>query len=354
MRIAYYCDSREIGGAEMSLRNLLGALSPRIEATVVGIDPDVVAWLAEGRPGSTTFVLPEITSKWRPGPIAAHVRAFRRLRCRILHVSLSNPWASHWALLAGICTPGMRVVVVEQSIWQTKRLRRRALKQFTSRRLAAEVAVGLASAEAAARFWGLPRDRIRVIHNGVPDEDFAPLPRPVPTPIVGAVGRLEHEKGFDELLRALAGVPGVTAVLVGEGGQRPELAELADRLGVSERVLFVGWSDEPRRHLLTFDVYALPSRVEAFPLAVVEAMLACLPVVATRVGSVADAVLDGETGLLVPSGDPEALGSALRALLADPARMHAMGSRGREHARRHFTANAMAAQFEALYDEIAQ
>src|SRR5207244_6699305 len=119
------------------------------------------------------------------------------------------------------------------STWETKRLRRRALKKLTSRGLAAEVAVGSASAEAAAGFSGLPRDRIRIIHNGVPDEDIEPLPRPVPTPIVGAVGRLEYEKGFDVLLRALACLPGVTAVLVGDGSQREELADLADRLGVT-------------------------------------------------------------------------------------------------------------------------
>jgi glycosyltransferase involved in cell wall biosynthesis len=117
-------------------------------------------------------------------------------------------------------------------------------------------------------------------------------------------------------------------------------------------VVFTGWSDEPRRHLTTFDLYVLPSRIEGFPLAVVEAMLAGLPVVASTVGSVADAVLDGETGLLVPAENPEALASAVGTLLADPDRMRAMGNRGRELARRQFTATAMAARFESLYQEL--
>jgi glycosyltransferase involved in cell wall biosynthesis len=352
VRIAFYCDSRVIGGAEASLRNLLGSLSPRIEAVVVGVDADVVAWLAAARPAATTLVLPEITSKWRPGAIAEHVSAFRHLKPQILHVSLSNPWASHWALLAGICTPGVRTLAVEQSTWLTKSLRRRILKRVTSRGLAAHVAVGTKSADAAAAFSGIPRNRIHVIHNGVPEGDFTPFPRPVPTPIIGTVGRLEPEKGFDVLLRGLVGVEGATAVLVGEGTQRRELVELVDRLGLTERVLFQGWSTEPRRHLPTFDICVVPSRVEAFPLVVVEAMLASLPVVATKVGSVADAVLDGETGLLVPAEDPDALASALRTLLADPDRMREMGRRGSEHARLHFTANAMAARYESLYRAI--
>jgi glycosyltransferase involved in cell wall biosynthesis len=352
VRIAFYSDSREIGGAETSLRNLLRALGPWVDAVVVGVDSDVVGWLAEARPGSTSCVLPEVTSKWRPSSIVAHVRALRRLRPRILHVNLSNPWASHWALLAGICTPGVSVVAVEQSTWQTKSFRRRVLKRVTSRGLAAHVAVGTASADAAAAFSGVPRSRIHVIHNGVPEGDFTPLPRPVPTRIVGAVGRLEREKGFDVLLRALVGVEDATAVLVGEGGQRRELVELAEQLGVTERVLFQGWSDEPRRHLAGFDLCVLPSRVEALPLVAVEAMLAGLPVVASRVGSVADAVVDGETGLLVRAEDPDALASALRTLLADPDRMREMGRRGREHARLHFTASVMAARFELLYKAI--
>src|SRR5438445_48607 len=84
----------------------------------------------------------------------------------------------------------------------------------------------------------------------------------------------------------------------------------AARLRLSERVRFEGWREDPRRYLTTFDVFALPSRFEGFPLAIIEAMLARLPVVATRVGSVPEAVADGETGLLVGPEDPAALAAA--------------------------------------------
>jgi glycosyltransferase involved in cell wall biosynthesis len=352
LRVAFYCDSCQVGGAETSLRSLLVSLSPRIDATVVGVEPDVVAWLAAGRRGSKALILPPIRRKRDVGAILAHLTAIRRLRPQIFHVSLSSPWGSHWALLASIFTPGVRTVAVEQSPWETTRLRQRALKRFTSRRLAAHVAVGEASAEAVARFSGAPRKRIRTIHNGVPEIDVSPLMRPVTTPIVGAIGRLEHEKGFDILLRALVDLPGLTAILVGEGRQKQELIGLAEQLGVTDRVLFAGWSEEPRRHLPTFDLYVLPSRFEGFPLVVIEAMLASLPVVATNVGSVADAVLQDATGLLVPPEDPEAIAAAVHALLADPERMREMGRRGKEHARRHFTASAMAASFEELYEEL--
>ena len=352
IRVAFYSDSHEIGGAETSLRNLLSALSPRVEATVVGVDSAVVDWVAAGRPGSVTVVLPPIAGKWDLRAIGIHVRAFRRLRPQIVHVSLADPWASHWALLAAIATRGLRVITVEQSTWQTRKLRRRTLKRLLAHGLAAQVAVGTASADAAAAFSGVPRDRIRIIHNGVPDDEVVALPRSISAPVLGAVGRLEHEKGFDILIQALVEVPGASAVLVGDGRRRKDLVDLAERVGVSDRVVFAGWNDEPRRYLPTFDLYVLPSRIEGFPLALVEAMLAGLPVVATEVGSVSDAVIEGDTGLLVPPDDPKALAHAIRTLLADRGRMQEMARRGRERARRQFTANAMAARFESLYDEL--
>src|SRR5207302_6028335 len=114
---------------------------------------------------------------------------------------------------------------------------------------------------------------------------------------------------------ALATRPDAALVLVGDGPERRSLAALAGDLGLDDRVLFAGWQTQPRRYLTTVDVFALPSRFEGFPLAVVEAMLAELPVVASAVGSVPEAVREGETGLLVPPDDPARLAAALRRLL---------------------------------------
>ena len=99
-------------------------------------------------------------------------------------------------------------------------------------------------------------------------------------------------------------------------------------------------------------ILALPSRFEAFPLAILEAMLAGLPVVATDVGSVAEAVTDGETGLIVPPDDPEALAAALERLLADGELRARFGRSARARAELQFTSSALARNFEALYEEI--
>jgi len=354
LRVAFYCDSNDLGGAELSMANLIATLDPSFRTAVLGTSPRIVDTLTSRREGVESHELPRIRGEWDVPAIAAHFQAIRRFRPDILHVSLNSPGASPWGILCGLAAPGVKVVAVEQLPQRIPRLRRRALKRLTTPRLAALVAVGGRSADTAAQLAGVDRASVRTIYNGVPDLDLELLPRPAEGPVVGTIGRLDAQKGYDVLVRALAGLPGVTAVVVGDGPEREPLDELARELGVADRLLITGWSDEARRHLTTFDLFVLPSRHEGFPLVIVEAMLARLAVVATDVGSVAEAVVDGETGVLVPPENPEALASAVRMLIADPARRRELGGKGRERALQRFTAAAMAREYAALYDEVVR
>jgi len=199
---------------------------------------------------------------------------------------------------------------------------------------------------------GLEPGSIRTIYNGIPDVEISPIPRLVSGLLVVAVGRLSRRKGFDVLLRALVELPGVSLLLIGDGPRRSESEQLRDELGLGGRVRMVGWVDDARPYLGSADVLAVPSRWEAFPLVIPEAMLSGLPVVATNVGSIEEAVSDGETGFLVEPDDAEALASALGQLAGNPELRAAMGRRGQEIARERFTAAQMAAAFESLYEEI--
>jgi glycosyltransferase involved in cell wall biosynthesis len=228
----------------------------------------------------------------------------------------------------------------------------RRLKRFASRFLDAHVAVGTQSARDVERIVGLPEGSVRTIHNGVPDRPIPQRQRNAGGPIIGSVGRLEPQKGFDVLLRALRVVPNAELLLVGDGTERGHLQKLANDLGVAERVTWAGWLSDPRATLGEMDVFVLPSRFEGFPLALVEAMLAERPVVATTTGSVEDAVIEAKTGFLVPPDDAEALAEAINQVLADANRGGQMGRRGRELALERFTARATAAAFEELYADI--
>jgi glycosyltransferase involved in cell wall biosynthesis len=216
------------------------------------------------------------------------------------------------------------------------------------------VGVGERTSREVERLLGLPDGIVQTIHNGVPDEPFEASTKRLRGPVVGAVGRLEPQKGFDVLLRALREVPGASAVIVGDGEQRDELRALAERLGIQDRVDWIGWRDEPRSYLPGFDVFVLPSRFEGFPLALLEALLAQRAVVATNVGSVAEAVLPEQTGLLVPRDDPAALAAAIQRLLADDALRARFGAAGRELVQSRFTATHMARSFERLYAELVR
>jgi glycosyltransferase involved in cell wall biosynthesis len=199
---------------------------------------------------------------------------------------------------------------------------------------------------------GLPHGTVRTIHNGVPDEQARPRPRPRSGPIIGAIGRLEYQKGFDILIRALAVIEGASLVLVGEGSERGPLERLAARVGVADRVVWEGWNDDARSYFGSFDLFALPSRFEGLPLAMLEALLARSAVVAAEVGDVAEAIRDGETGLLVPPEDPDALAGALRCLLEDEELRRRLGEQGRRLVLERFTAAHMTRAFESLYDEL--
>jgi glycosyltransferase involved in cell wall biosynthesis len=226
------------------------------------------------------------------------------------------------------------------------------MKRLTSRGVDRHVGVGERTSREVEELFGLPAGSVVTIHNGVPDERRQPAPRTRPGPLIGSIGRLEAQKGYDILIRALVAIEDATLVLVGEGSERAALEQLASEVGVAERVVWVGWSEDARNYLGTFDVFAFPSRFEGFPLAVLEALLARAAVVATDVGSIGEAVRHGETGLLVPRDDAAALADAIRKLLTDEPLRRRLGEQGRRLVLERFTAEHMTSAFESLYEEL--
>lgn len=347
-----YTDACSRGGAEQSAANLLAHLAPHIEVTVLGVDRSVVEWIASHRPGAGVVVVPQVRSKLDLPSIAAHVRAVKRSSPDILHANLTWTFSCQYAVLAALLTPGVRIVTVDQCPLPTPSRAQRFLKRAVCGRVDANVAVGSLSARMVEDVVGLPRGTVRAIYNGVPEAPLSPAPRNGSGPVVGSIGRLSPQKGYDDLVRAVAKLEGVRLVLVGDGPERRALEELAEKVGMADRFEITGWSDDARAYLPRFDVFALSSRFEGFPLVLPEAMLAGLPVVAVDVGSVSEAVLDEETGFLVRADDLDALAQALSRVLRDPAAGRRMGERGCRRARELFTAQAMARAFESLYDEL--
>jgi glycosyltransferase involved in cell wall biosynthesis len=352
MRLLAYTDTTALGGADLALAHVLRRLDPGIEVAVAGISQAIVERVAAGRAGALIRVVDPPRSGHDVRALGNHLTMVRAYAPDIVHASLASPWACQYAIAAAGLVRKARVVAVYQLPRPALNQRQRILKRLTSQAVVRHVGVGERTSREVERLIGLPVGRVQTIHNGVPDEPLdAPERRPS-GPVVGAIGRLEPQKGFDVFLQALREVPEVSAVIVGDGEQRTDLHALADRLGVQDRVEWIGWCDDPRSFLPWFDVFVLPSRFEGFPLALLEALLAQRAVVATDVGSVAEAVLPEQTGLLIPSDDPVALAAAIQRLLADDALRARFGAAGRELVLSRFTATHMASSFERLYGEI--
>jgi glycosyltransferase involved in cell wall biosynthesis len=204
---------------------------------------------------------------------------------------------------------------------------------------------------------------VRVIANGVPDhygtetgETATTSRRPDDGPIrIGAVSRLSREKGIDILIEAFARIDGrrceVELVLIGDGSEREPLERLAHDRGVADRVRFMGTRDDVPRLLPTLDIYALPSRSEGLPMAILEAMAASLPMVAARVGGVPEAVIDGETGLLTPPENPAAFAQALQRLIDEPDTRRRMAEAARRRFDGRYDVSCMADGYEAIARE---
>jgi glycosyltransferase involved in cell wall biosynthesis len=352
LRLVAYTDNVELGGADLSMRHLLERLDASIEVTVLGVEQAIVDRVASVRPTAVTRIVPRPRSGHDVRSLRAHVAALRELAPDVLHANLSSPWSCQYAVAAATLVRRPRVVAVYQLAVPPVSAAQLRAKRLTARGVDAHVGVGRRTSREVEALVRLPAGGVRTIHNGVPDEAASPLASQRPGQVIGAVGRLEHQKGFDVLVRALAEVPEATLCLVGDGSERASLERLAHQLEVADRVRWHGWTDDPRSLLGTFDVFALSSRFEGFPLVVLEALLARAAVVATDVGSVAEAVVDGETGLLVPPEDPSALAAALRRGLADADLRRRLGESGRRLVLERFTADHMTRGFEALYGEL--
>lgn len=175
--------------------------------------------------------------------------------------------------------------------------------------------------------------------------------------VIGTVAGFRPVKGHDVLLRAAAelatGAPRLRIVLVGSGPLEEALVRLAGELGLADRVVFAGRRRDVHDILPAFDLKCLPSRFEAYPLAVMEAMAAGLPVVACDRGGLPEMVSDGEEGLLFRAGDHLALAACLRRLLCDPALRARMGAAARRRAEREFDIRTTVVRYEALFRTLA-
>jgi glycosyltransferase involved in cell wall biosynthesis len=284
-------------------------------------------------------------AKWDPRVVRDLIRLVRARDIDLLHVTCFK--ATMLGRLAALATGRTVVAHIHDHkpmpAWM--RLIQRRLGPSTD----AAVAVSKAVREVAVEDYGVPAERIRVLYNGVLVDRFA-LVAPdarqrirqqqgivADAPVIGMVGRIEPGKGVKQLLRALPAVlarcPDAVLLVVGDGSIRPECERLAQELNIGPAVRFTGFRHDVAELLAAMDVMTAPSVAEeGLGYAVLEAMCAALPVVATRSGGLAESVADGQTGFLVSKGSVPELADALVALLTDRGLRETLGQAARRRA----------------------
>jgi len=205
---------------------------------------------------------------------------------------------------------------------------------------------------------GWPESRAHYLPNFVDAYPLSPEPRaehetPDDATLLLALGRLHENKAFDVLLDALVRLPDTWLWIAGEGPLRGELAAQGARLGITERVRFLGWRDDTGALLAAADILVCPSRHEPLGNVVIEGWAHGVPVVAAKSAGPAALIRDGETGLLVPIDDVEALANALTRVQGDTDLRDALAGAGRGAFDRDFTEQAVVAAYRAFFDEVA-
>lgn len=219
------------------------------------------------------------------------------------------------------------------------------LIRFVWRGAAAVVANSRGLRELARRFE--PRQEIHIIPNGVSTAEFPPVARAWDPPELVFSGRVVYQKGLDLLFAALANLQHLDwrLTIVGDGPSQPALWQQAKTLGFADRLTFTGWQSRAAliEHLGRANLFVYPSRDEGMPNAVLEAMAAGLPVLATRIAGNEELVLAGESGLLVPPNDIPALQAALAELIPDAGRRQRMGAAALARVQAEYTLERVAA-----------
>jgi glycosyltransferase involved in cell wall biosynthesis len=371
IRVLYLIGTLDIGGAEGQLVQLAMRLDrSRFETRVcalasggphqaglnaAGVPVDVIGFRGLSRRPQTLV------------PLARFFATVRRWRPTLVHGFL------FWAYVPGaIVARAARVPVVvtsRRSLGHFRRSKPYCDYLFLERAANRVTDLVIANSEAVRddtlRGEGLAPDRVAVIHNGLDADRYQVTPdgelrrslgladgAPVVTVIANFIAYKAHGVFLAAWRDVVRRVPGAVALLIGAGPLRAELEGRAATLGVTGSLRFLGTRRDVPALLALTDVFVHPSLEEGFSNAILEAMAAGKPVVATAVGGNPEAVSHEETGLVVPPGDAASLATAIVSLLDDPAAARKLGAAGRRRVAERFTVDRMVHEYEAVYEKL--
>ena len=359
VRIFYLITELDPGGAEQALFRLVTGIDREMYQPVVGClcgAGGVGRWLQERGVEVLHFRMGHPTDLAALGRIAAEMRRRRPdlVHTFLFHANLIGRLAAFMARVPRVISS----VRVEEPRWL------HLLGDRLTRRLVdLEVCVSESSRAFTARRAGIPESKLAVVPNGVDLRHFDTVPQTFAgwrlgagQPVIGTIGRLDEQKDPVTFFRAAALVrerfPDVLFAWAGGGPLRLRAEIEVSRLGIGDAVRFLGYLSDVRPFLARLAVFALASRWEGMPNVLLEAMAMRRPVVAAAVGGCPEIVADGDTGYLVPAGDPEVLAARICDILADRDRARAMGEAGRRRVEKRFSNERVIREWVNVYRRV--
>ena len=362
LRVLLFITRGEPGGAQVHVVSLVRGLCKYVEMAVcVGNDNDYLANELH-KLGIAVHTLPDLQRSISPAMDARALSAMRRL-IATLNPDIVHTHSTKAGLLGRLAARlEGRPVIHTAHAWSFSdglSRRRKALaipaEALAGRLTRRFIVVSAADREIALRYRVAQDAQVRIIHNGVEDVHVRAQPGEGTPPIVAMVARMAAPKDHSLLLRALAGVSAPFRLwLIGDGPDRGVIEAQIAALGLSDRVELLGVRRDVPALLAQAQLFVLISRQEGFPLATLEAMRTGLPVIASDVGGVREAVDHGHTGMLIPRGDVETLQASLQRLLSSARERIEMGQAGRQVFEQRFTVAEMNTRTLEVYCDIAR
>jgi L-malate glycosyltransferase len=353
------------GGKELRAVQLMNAFGPGIEHTVISAIPDALG--AAQRVSDRIWAsypndFPALQGRPLPGRLLRLGRAMAGF-----DLVLTYNWGAMDAVMAHtMCASHLGLpplVHHEDGFNQDEALRLKPGRNWYRRialgRTAALIVPSTRLQEIAVQAWHQPRARVHRIANGIATAAYARKPQPSALPRLikrpdelwlGTLAGLRPVKNVPRLVRAFAGLPPAwQLVILGEGPEREMIMQQALQLGISDRVHLPGFAPDPAKAVGLFDLFALSSDSEQFPISVVEAMAAGLAVAAPAVGDIAAMVAPENRPFVVAPGDEAALAAALAQLAADPSLRGTIGAANRARATAEYDEAAMVSAYRRVY-----
>lgn len=359
MRILQISSASSFGGGERYLADLTNALVERGHELYVAVRPHSPIPRHLHLPPNRIVTLPLRNAL---DVQSAHEldRFVRRNGIEIVHAHMARDYSL--ASYAARRNSKTKFILTRHVLFQLNRLHRHTLARATR-----VIAVSNAVAHELRASGVVLETQIAVIPNGIDVERFSrarasfdrvqflrSMGLPVDCLLVGSIGELRTLKRHDDFIRAAAIVaarfPETHFVLAGIGEVQKQLEALVNELGLSERFHFLGWLDDAEKLLCAMDVFVSASETESFGLAIVEAMAAGTPVVATATEGAREVIEDQKTGLLVPIGNVDLLAGSVINLLSDPEQRRAIATQSAQSAVKRFSLTRMVDEIEQIYN----